>query len=109
MYSILKYIKAQDHKLNLIILMPKSGENGTLKYRSSMTKAPVKGQVIAKSGSLFATHNMAGFVLDELGAPSTIFVQYITDYHPQKNTNLISPLTRFEQELYQNLIKSTKE
>ncbi|WP_017023817.1 serine-type D-Ala-D-Ala carboxypeptidase [Vibrio rumoiensis] len=109
MYSVLKYIKAQDHKLDFIRLMPTSGETGTLKYRSSMRKAPIKGQIVAKSGSLFATYNMAGFVLDKSGKPSTMFVQYVTDYHPQKNTNLVPPLAQFEQSFYQNLIKATQE
>lgn len=109
LYSVLKYIKANDHKLDFIRLMPTAGIDGTLKYRSSMRKAPVKGNIIAKSGSLFATHNMAGFVLNNKGEPSTIFVQLITDYHPQKNTNTIPPLTQFEQKFYQNLIKATKE
>lgn len=109
MYSVLKYIKSQDHKLNLIQLMPTAGETGTLQYRSSMRKAPIKGEIIAKSGSLFATHNMAGYVLDSSGKPSTMFVQFVTDYHPQSNTSKISPLTQFEQAFYQNLIKATKD
>lgn len=107
LYSVLKYIKSNDHKLNFITLMPTSGIDGTLKYRSSMRKDPIKGRLVAKSGSVFATYNMAGFVLNDKGKPSTIFVQLVTDYHPQKNTNTIPPLRQFEQELYQNLINVT--
>ncbi|TVO40057.1 serine-type D-Ala-D-Ala carboxypeptidase [Vibrio algivorus] len=109
LYSVLKYIKANDHKLDFIRLMPTAGIDGTLKYRSSMRKAPIKGNIVAKSGSLFATHNMAGFVLNEQGKPTTMFVQLITDYHPQNNTSTIPPLTQFEQAFYQNLIKATVE
>lgn len=109
LYSVLKFIKANDHKLNFIRLMPTAGIDGTLQYRSSMRKAPVKGNIIAKSGSLFATHNMAGFVLNKQGEPTTMFVQLITDYHPQNNTSTIPPLIQFEQAFYQNLLKATQE
>ncbi|MGO2405218.1 serine-type D-Ala-D-Ala carboxypeptidase [Vibrio litoralis] len=109
LYSVLKFIKANDHNLDFIRLMPTAGIDGTLKYRSSMRKAPIKGNIVAKSGSLFATHNMAGFVLNEQGEPTTMFVQLVTDYHPQNNTSTIPPLTQFEQAFYQNLIKATKE
>ncbi|WP_086983137.1 serine-type D-Ala-D-Ala carboxypeptidase [Vibrio aphrogenes] len=107
LYALLKYIKANDHKLHFVHLMPTAGVNGTLEYRASMRKAPIKGQIVAKSGSLFATHNMAGFVVDEQGQPATIFVQLVTDYHPQANTSTIAPITQFETALYQNLIKAT--
>ncbi|WP_089137582.1 serine-type D-Ala-D-Ala carboxypeptidase [Vibrio rumoiensis] len=109
LYSVLKFIKANDHKLDFIRLMPTAGIDGTLKYRSSMRKDPIKGNIVAKSGSLFATHNMAGFVLNNKGEPTTMFVQLVTDYHPQNNTSTIPPLTQFEQAFYQNLIKATKE
>ena len=109
LYSVLKFIKANDHKLDFIRLMPTAGIDGTLKYRSSMRKEPIKGNIVAKSGSLFATHNMAGFVLNNQGEPTTMFVQLVTDYHPKSNTSTIPPLTQFEQEFYQNLIKATKE
>ncbi|MGV3001325.1 serine-type D-Ala-D-Ala carboxypeptidase [Vibrio sp. E150_018] len=109
LYSVLKFIKVNDNKLDFIRLMPIAGIDGTLKYRSSMRKAPIKGNIVAKSGSLFATHNMAGFVLNDQSEPSTIFVQLVTDYHPKNNTDTIPPLTQFEQAFYQNLIKATKE
>lgn len=109
LYSVLKFIKANDHKLNFIRLMPTAGIDGTLKYHSSMRKEPIKGNIVAKSGSLFATHNMAGFILNKQGEPTTMFVQLITDYHPQNNTSTIPPLTQFEQAFYQNLIKATQE
>ena len=54
-------------QLNLIEAMPTSGTNGTLKYRQSMRKAPIQGNIIAKSGSLYGSYNMAGFGLDKKG------------------------------------------
>ncbi len=50
MAAILRYIWQHEQELNLIAIMPKSGESGTLQYRQSMRKAPIKGQLIAKAG-----------------------------------------------------------
>ena len=49
--------------------MPYSGQSGTLKYRKSMRKAPIKGQIIAKSGSLYGSHNMVTLVLIKMVGP----------------------------------------
>ncbi|ERB66164.1 D-alanyl-D-alanine carboxypeptidase [Vibrio coralliilyticus OCN008] len=67
MSKILRYIWLNDSTLKMIDLMPKSGESGTLKYRRSMRKDPIKGAFIAKSGSLYGSYNMAGFGLDSSG------------------------------------------
>lgn len=107
MRQILSYIYENDQSLDLIRLMPVSGNNGTLKYRSSMRKAPIKGALIAKSGSLFGTYNMAGFGLNNKGKPESVFVQFVTDYHPKKTedtTPTISPLTQFEQNYYRQVV-----
>lgn len=105
LYRLLNYVAKNDKPLDFIRLLPTAGVDGTLQYRASMRKAPIKGRIIAKSGSLFATHNMAGFVLDKNGQPKAIFVQLINDYHLQNNTNLVSPLTQFEQGFYGYLIQ----
>ncbi|NOI21616.1 serine-type D-Ala-D-Ala carboxypeptidase [Vibrio mediterranei] len=107
MQQVLRYIYDNDSTLKLIKLMPVSGNNGTLKYRSSMRKAPIKGALIAKSGSLFGTYNMMGYGLDDKGKPESLFVQFVTDYHPQKpktKTPTISPLTQFEQSYYRQVV-----
>ncbi|MBD1576090.1 serine-type D-Ala-D-Ala carboxypeptidase [Vibrio sp. S11_S32] len=106
--AVLNYIKAHDNELNIISLMPTSGINGTLQYRQSMRKDPVKGNIIAKSGSLFATHNMAGFVLDKNGKPSTTFVQLVTDYYPDPEQKGTPPLTTFERSFYQGMIEQVQ-
>ncbi|NVD05739.1 serine-type D-Ala-D-Ala carboxypeptidase [Vibrio sp. JPW-9-11-11] len=109
MAKVLRYIWQHDDQLNLIALMPKSGTNGTLKYRRSMRKAPIKGELIAKSGSVYGSYNMAGFGLDKQGQPSTLFVQFVADYHPPKPSSdapkRIAPITQFETLFYQEVIK----
>ncbi|MDA9556771.1 serine-type D-Ala-D-Ala carboxypeptidase [Vibrio sp.] len=105
MLSVLKYTLENDERLQLLKLMPIAGKTGTLKYRRSMRKAPIEGNIIAKSGSLYGTHNMAGYVLDKEKQPKGIFVQFVTDYFPNTQTrHTPTPITQFETRLYQNLI-----
>ncbi|HCH0055929.1 TPA: serine-type D-Ala-D-Ala carboxypeptidase [Vibrio parahaemolyticus] len=107
MAEILRYIWKNEKTLKLIAIMPKSGESGTLQYRQSMRNAPIKGQLIAKSGSLYGTYNMAGYGLDKNGQPNTIFVQFVSDYFPEKrddNKPVIAPITHFEQLFYRDIV-----
>ncbi len=109
MAEILRYIWKHDKSLNLIAAMPTSGEpDTTLQYRQSMRKAPIKGQLIAKSGSLYGTYNMAGYGLNEQGKPNTIFVQFISDYFPQERDDnqppVLAPITHFEQLFYNDIV-----
>ncbi|MCK6262399.1 serine-type D-Ala-D-Ala carboxypeptidase [Vibrio sp. ZSDE26] len=107
MAEVLRYIWRNDSQLNLLEAMPTSGETGTLQYRRSMRKAPIKGQIVAKSGSLYGSFNMAGYGLDEQGKPTSLFVQFITDYHPIKRSNdipVIAPITHFETLFYQDIV-----
>ncbi|MFV0576244.1 MAG: serine-type D-Ala-D-Ala carboxypeptidase [Vibrio sp.] len=108
LFAALQYIKANDSKLNFVSLLPKSGESGTLKYRRSMRSDWIKGKIAAKSGSLFATYNMAGFVLDANGKPSTVFVQMVADYNLVKSKGSTPPLTQFEQAYYKSLVDSVR-
>ncbi|WP_284192354.1 serine-type D-Ala-D-Ala carboxypeptidase [Vibrio zhanjiangensis] len=109
MAQILRHIWLNDEQLNLIDLMPKSGESGTLKYRRSMRKDPIKSRIIAKSGSLYGSHNMTGFGLDLSGEPSTLFVQYVADYYPEKKSSdsppTVAPITLFEETFYKDVVK----
>ncbi len=109
MARILKYIWQHDKELQLIELMPHSGQTGTLKYRTSMRKAPIQGQLIAKSGTLYGSHNMAGYGLDTQGNPSSLFVQFVADYYPPQTDAdqppVVTPITRFETAFYQDVIR----
>ncbi|WP_194439402.1 serine-type D-Ala-D-Ala carboxypeptidase [Vibrio sp. A621] len=108
MAAVLRYIWKNDPQLDLVKLMPTSGKSGTLKYRSSMRNAPIQGQLIAKSGSVYGSYNMAGFGLDKSGKPSTLFIQFIADYLPNNKGDdkpTIAPITQFEQLFYQDVLK----
>ncbi|MFM2640514.1 serine-type D-Ala-D-Ala carboxypeptidase [Vibrio chagasii] len=108
MAKVLRYIWENDSQLNLINAMPTSGMNGTLKYRQSMRKAPIQGNIIAKSGSLYGTYNMAGYGLDESGKPSSLFVQFVRDYFPEEqdpDKPVEAPITQFERAFYKDVIE----
>ncbi|MGO1296792.1 MAG: serine-type D-Ala-D-Ala carboxypeptidase [Vibrio sp.] len=109
MLSVLQYIGKNNDQLHLIGLLPHSGMSGTLKYRRSLMASPIKGSLAAKSGTLYGTHNLVGFVYDASGQPSSIFVQYITDYFPSDTERKLrpTPLTRIEQAFYRQIVKQT--
>ncbi|MEZ9744478.1 serine-type D-Ala-D-Ala carboxypeptidase [Vibrio splendidus] len=108
MAQVLRYIWENDQQLNLIEAMPTSGTNGTLKYRQSMRKAPIQGNIIAKSGSLYGSYNMAGFGLDKAGNPNSLFVQFVRDYFPEEQNPdkpVEAPITQFERAFYKDVVK----
>ncbi|WP_278183066.1 serine-type D-Ala-D-Ala carboxypeptidase [Vibrio misgurnus] len=108
MLEILRYIYQHDAELGLIAMLPSAGQSGTLQYRRSMRSPLVSGQIKAKSGSLYGTYNMAGFIVDQQQRPTTLFVQFITDYFPppaQPTVVVEAPIVQFESELYQQLIE----
>ncbi len=107
MLQVLHYIWKNDSSLNLISILPTSGESGTLKYRRSMRDDSISGKIKAKSGSLYATHNMVGYGLDENGKPSSVFIQFVTDYFPPEtdsSTPVESPLVTFEKGFYKQVV-----
>jgi D-alanyl-D-alanine carboxypeptidase/D-alanyl-D-alanine-endopeptidase (penicillin-binding protein 4) len=108
--QILDYIWRNDARLKLIGIMAKSGESGTLRYRRSMNLPEMRGHMIAKSGSLYGSYNMAGFGVDKSGRPKTLFVQMVGDYFPeqvkeQTRAAKIAPLTQFEKAFYSKVIQ----
>lgn len=108
MAQVLRYIWDNDQQLNLIEAMPTSGTDGTLKYRQSMRKAPIQGNIIAKSGSLYGSYNMAGFGLDKVGNPNSIFVQFVRDYFPEEqdpDKPVEAPIIQFERAFYKDVVK----
>lgn len=104
--QVLTYIYQHDSTLELIKLLPIAAKSGTLQYRASMRKAPIRHSIAAKSGSLFGTYNMAGYGLNSQGKPTSVFVQFISDYHPDSTIKPtgISPLQSFEQNFYQQVV-----
>ncbi|MDD9195908.1 serine-type D-Ala-D-Ala carboxypeptidase [Aliivibrio sp. S3MY1] len=112
MKSILQYLYKYDKELGLIDLLPTSGIDGTLKYRNSMRKEPIKGGMKSKSGSLFGSYNMAGFVGLENKEP-LLFVQFVADYHPvaakKGAISVERSIDAFEKSFYQELIELSKD
>ncbi|MFV0448035.1 MAG: D-alanyl-D-alanine carboxypeptidase/D-alanyl-D-alanine-endopeptidase, partial [Vibrio sp.] len=111
MLQILHYIWRHDSSLGLIDLLPTSGESGTLQYRRSMRDNDIKGRIKAKSGSLYGTHNMAGFGLDAAGNPSTVFIQFVTDYFPpemESEVPMETAIVTFEKAFYRQVIELSR-
>ncbi|NAW68965.1 serine-type D-Ala-D-Ala carboxypeptidase [Vibrio sp. V27_P1S3P104] len=109
MRQILNYLWQHDNELHLIDALPSAGENGTLLYRRSMQDGKIRGRLKAKSGSLYSTHNMVGFSLDNKGQPQALFIQWITDYFPAKSDPkkpVDTPITQFERQFYQVILST---
>ena len=108
MAEVLRYIWQHDTELQLIKAMPTSGVDGTLRYRQSMRKAPIKENIIAKSGSVYGSYNMAGYGLDKSGKPNSLFVQFVRDYFPNKQDQdkpVEAPIVTFEKAFYRDVIE----
>ncbi len=78
--AVLAYMKAHDEELHLIDMLPVAGKSGTLHWRASTVNAPLKLNVIAKTGTLQNVSNLAGFVRTKSGAlaPFVMFTNAIT-------------------------------
>ncbi|WP_299018871.1 serine-type D-Ala-D-Ala carboxypeptidase [uncultured Photobacterium sp.] len=109
MMEVITYIYHHDKQLGLLTTLPVSGQSGTLRYRQSIRHQPLIGQIAAKSGSLFGTHNLAGVLTTQSGK-ELLFVQLVTNYHPEERDDdtpkVAPPIEQFERELYRALYKS---
>lgn len=103
MMQVVRYI-FNHPETGMIDAMPVSGVSGTLQWRPSLVNAPLKGQVTAKTGSLYGVYNLAGRIKTRSGK-SLLFVQIISNYHPaSKNRNIArKPIRVFERSLYETL------
>ncbi|HEC74235.1 MAG TPA: D-alanyl-D-alanine carboxypeptidase/D-alanyl-D-alanine-endopeptidase [Methylophaga aminisulfidivorans] len=89
-------------KLGLIDDLPVSGMSGTLAYRSSVSQAPLKGQIQAKTGSLYGTYNLAGKIRTKHNK-DLLFVQILTNFHPTDKAQSRWPVMQFEKSLYESI------
>lgn len=92
-------------KLGLITDLPVAGKSGTLQYRKSVQNAPLKDHIIAKTGSLFGTYNLAGIIKTKSGEP-LLFVQLVTNYFPtdaELKATQLPPINQFEKQYYTSL------
>lgn len=107
--DVIRYVYSHPD-LGILAMLPVSGVDGTLKYRSSVRYAPLKQRLAAKTGSLYGSYNLAGVLKNDSG-DDILVVQLVTNYHiPESDdrpANQASPITQFERELYQALLTSS--
>lgn len=103
--AILQYIGQNDKTLNIISMLPISGKDGTLLYRSGLQDPDLKMAVSAKTGHLTGIYNMAGF-LKQPNGKYIAFVQFISGYNAKgiKTQSKKTPLAEFEHSLYKQLL-----
>ncbi|MEM8563450.1 MAG: serine-type D-Ala-D-Ala carboxypeptidase [Pseudomonadota bacterium] len=106
MMEVLSYIYRHDDRLNLLSILPISGQSGTLRDRQSIRQQPLYGQIRAKSGSLFGTYNLAG-LLEARSGEILLFIQMISNYFPPERDEslpaIAPPIETFERKFYRSL------
>ena len=111
MLQVLKYIKNNDSRLHILELLPVSGESGTMLKRASVINPPLKGNIIAKTGTIRHVRNLAGYVRT-INNNLVPFVVFTNDYSPDSNEYRIMNeekklLPHFEYE--RNLLQYLRE
>ncbi|MDO6497790.1 serine-type D-Ala-D-Ala carboxypeptidase [Photobacterium sanguinicancri] len=102
---VMNYLITHDQQLALLAALPVANESGTLRYRPSLRKLPLAGNLTAKSGSLYGAYNLAG-VLKTKSGQSLIVIQLINNYHPVKPSEdkpMTPAITQFEKAFYEVL------
>jgi len=77
--SAVKFVYQQDKKLGLLDSFSVAGVDGTLKYHKGVNAKSLKGNIIAKTGSLKGVANLAGIVKSPAG--DKLFVLMINGYN----------------------------
>lgn len=78
--------------------LPVSGESGTLKYRRSTRKEPLKGAIQAKSGTVNGSRNLAGYI-DTASGERYVFVLMLSGISLPDKMPRPTPVTVFEKSL----------
>ncbi|WP_372883188.1 D-alanyl-D-alanine carboxypeptidase/D-alanyl-D-alanine-endopeptidase [Psychromonas sp.] len=111
--SVLKYAYLNDDKLKLFASFSIAGIDGTLRYHKGVAGPVLKGNIIAKTGSMKGVANLSGMVKSARG--DRLFVLLINAYNleegkgtsaPGKQTK--SPVVIFEQAFFTNIVNSAK-
>lgn len=102
--EVVRYMGQNDKDLQLMAMMPVSGESGTLTYHGSVSKPPLKGKLAAKTGTLYGTKNLSGILTTAKGT-RLLVTQIITDYFPKKSDQGKS-VDLFEKRLFNSLYQA---
>jgi D-alanyl-D-alanine carboxypeptidase/D-alanyl-D-alanine-endopeptidase (penicillin-binding protein 4) len=108
--TVLKYVYQNDAKLKLLDSFSIAGLDGTLQYHQGVAGPLLKGNIIAKTGSMKGVANLLGIVKTAQG--ERLFALVINGYNwPEtaltKATK--SPVVMFEQAFFEKIIKSSRK
>lgn len=101
LYQVVGYIYRHNNTLKILPDLPISGVDGTLHYRRSVQNPPLMGNLVAKTGTLYGTYNIAGLLTTHTGK-KLIVVELVTNYPetPNNGASQIPSLMRFEKSYY---------
>ncbi|MFT5790090.1 MAG: D-alanyl-D-alanine carboxypeptidase/D-alanyl-D-alanine-endopeptidase (penicillin-binding protein 4), partial [Shewanella sp.] len=88
--QVLALIEKNKHYSYIIDALPIAGMTGTLKYRHGYTHPPLKGQIVAKTGSMLGVANIAGFIKENDDLTS-IFVILQNGVSPKADNTKVPP------------------
>ncbi|MFT6926947.1 MAG: D-alanyl-D-alanine carboxypeptidase/D-alanyl-D-alanine-endopeptidase (penicillin-binding protein 4) [Psychromonas sp.] len=108
--AVLKYVYQNDAKLKLLDSFSIAGVDGTLHYHKGVAGPLLKGNIVAKTGSMKGVANLLGIVKTTQG--ERLFALVINGYNwPEtaltKQTK--SPVVIFEQAFFEKIINSPFE
>jgi len=102
--EILQYISIHNNQLAFIEKLPIAGVDGTLQNRKSFNQAPFKEAIMAKTGYIQGSYNLAGFIQKSDGR-YVAFVQLLSGYRADSQGEPKNgAIMRFESEFYKNFI-----
>ena len=111
---VLEYVYLHDQQLKLLANFSIAGIDGTLKYHKGVAGPLLKGNVIAKTGSMKGVANLLGLVKSSHGI--RLFVLIINAYNPAEidlnsapSKKTKSPVVTFEQAFFTTIASSVKE
>jgi len=108
--TVLKYVYQNDPKLNLLGSFSIAGVDGTLHYHKGVAGPLLKGNVVAKTGSMKGVANLLGIVKTPHG--ERLFALVINGYNLPETAltkKSKSPLVIFEQAFFETIINSPRK
>jgi len=90
--QVLSLIYTDPRFMSIIESLPVAGVSGTLKYKSSFTRAPLLKHIRAKTGSMQGVDNLAGFI-KKPKADDTLFVILENGQSPLEKEQQLAPFS----------------